>query len=50
MMRFEGDEPAVKGLNDCIAALREAVDFDVPKIVPVAAIHSYAPKNGGCKC
>ena len=22
MMRFEGDEPAVKGLNDCIAALR----------------------------
>eukprot|EP00946_MAST-07B_sp_MAST-7B-sp1_P000712 g712.t1 len=36
VMRFEGNEPAVKGLNDCIAALRDAVDFDVPKIVPVS--------------
>jgi hypothetical protein len=35
MTRFEGGSPSVQGLKNCIGALRDAVDFDVPQGIPV---------------
>ena len=35
MMRFKGASPNVQGLKNCIDALRDAVDFDVPRGIPV---------------